>query len=300
MVEIDDKDTKRAPLKRSASSFTKQKRIQRELDVPHEAPENWETVYDLIKEMRSTQLAPVDTLGCERAPTENLDARNYLTSHLQVLTEGLDAVTSDAVNNLREQLEGGLTLESVLAATDKQIHAIAKVGFWRRKTEYLKKAAVMLRDNFEGDVPKDIDELCSLPGVGPKMGFLALQAAWNQNDGIGVDVHVHRITNRLGWHQPPTKQPEQTRLNLESWLPKELHRDVNKLLVGFGQTICLPVGPKCEDCKLSAEDLCPSARKFEGKKNKRRKTTELKREETEEERGEQLAKLEIVLEGERT
>ncbi|TIC63784.1 DNA glycosylase [Wallemia mellicola] len=130
MVEIDDKDTKRAPLKRSVSSFTKQKRIQRELDVPHEAPENWETVYDLIKEMRSTQLAPVDTLGCERAPTENLDAR---TKRYQILVslmlssqtkEGLDAVTSDAVNNLREQLEGGLTLESVLAATDKQIRKI--------------------------------------------------------------------------------------------------------------------------------------------------------------------------------
>lgn len=84
----------------------------------------------------------------------------------------------------------------------------------------------------------------------PKMGFLALQAAWNQwvnsnhiylhlimfrNDGIGVDVHVHRITNRLGWHNPPTTQAEQTRLNLQSWLPKELHRDINKMLVGFGQ-----------------------------------------------------------------
>lgn len=82
------------------------------------------------------------------------------------------------------------------------------------------------------------------------MGFLALQAAWNQwvnnfdmgysfnafrNDGIGVDVHVHRITNRLGWHKPPTTQAEQTRLNLQSWLPKELHRDINKMLVGFGQ-----------------------------------------------------------------
>ncbi|TIB60416.1 hypothetical protein E3P78_03147 [Wallemia ichthyophaga] len=340
MVEFEPEE-KTVPLKRSKSSTSagsKTKKIQRELDVPHDTPQNWERVYNLIKDMRSLHVAPVDTLGCEREPTKELDARvgytsvqcqplHFLTSHRQSatkssyrscyhhrqkvavlvvlqakLTLSADPVTSEAVDNLRHVLEGGLTLESVLAATDKQIQdAIGKVGFWRRKTEYLKKAAVMLKDKFDGDVPKDIDDLCSLPGVGPKMGFLALQAAWNQNDGIGVDVHVHRITNRLGWHNPPTTQAEQTRLNLQSWLPKELHRDINKMLVGFGQTICLPVGPKCHDCKLPAEGLCPSARKVGLKKGKR----ELKREETVEQaeaaetkKGEQLAKVEVILEGE--
>jgi len=80
----------------------------------------------------------------------------------------------------------------------------------------------------------------------------------NSNLGIGVDVHVHRITNRLKWHKIPTKDPEQTRLNLESWLPKERHEEINPLLVGFGQTICLPVGPRCDECSLSS-GLCPSA-----------------------------------------
>ncbi|TIA80003.1 hypothetical protein E3P98_02927 [Wallemia ichthyophaga] len=324
MVEFEPEE-KTVPLKRSKSSTSagsKTKKIQRELDVPHDTPQNWERVYNLIKDMRSLHVAPVDTLGCEREPTEELDARVGYTSAMstaalsnvtqtkryQVLvslmlsSQTKDPVTSEAVDNLRHVLKGGLTLESVLAATDKQIQdAIGKVGFWRRKTEYLKKAAVMLKDKFDGDVPKDIDDLCSLPGVGPKMGFLALQAAWNQNDGIGVDVHVHRITNRLGWHNPPTTQAEQTRLNLQSWLPKELHRDINKMLVGFGQTICLPVGPKCHDCKLPAEGLCPSARKVGLKKGKR----ELKREETVEQaeaaetkKGEQLAKVEVILEGE--
>lgn len=67
------------------------------------------------------------------------------------------------------------------------------------------------------------------------------------NAGIGVDVHVHRITNRLKWHKPPTKTPEETRqvenrytvltlrINLESWLPSELHKPINPMLVGFGQ-----------------------------------------------------------------
>lgn len=76
---------------------------------------------------------------------------------------------------------------------------------------YLKQAALKLRDDFDSDVPKTVDELCSLPGVGPKMSFLTLQIAWGLNHGIGVDVHIHRITNLLGWHKPPTKNPEQTR-----------------------------------------------------------------------------------------
>ncbi len=96
-----------------------------------------------------------------------------------------------------------------------------------------------------------------MPGVGPKMAYLTLSAAWGRDEGIGVDVHVHRITNLWGWNK--TQNPEQTRAALESWLPKEKWHDINNLLVGFGQTICLPVGRKCGDCKLSEKGLCPSA-----------------------------------------
>ena len=89
------------------------------------------------------------------------------------------------------------------------------------------------------------------------MAYLTLSAAWGRDEGIGVDVHVHRITNLWGWHK--TQQPEQTRAALESWLPKDKWHDINNLLVGFGQTICLPVGRKCGDCKLADRGLCPSA-----------------------------------------
>jgi len=100
------------------------------------------------------------------------------------------------------------------------------------------------------------------------MAFLTLQVAWNVTDGIGVDVHVHRITNLLGWHTPPTNTPEQTRLNLQSWLPKELYGDINHMLVGFGQVICVPAGPRCDECVLSKKGLCPSARVVDGKNRK--------------------------------
>jgi len=166
--------------------------------------------------------------------------------------------------NLRRNLRGGLSLEGILGATDTEIQqCINKVGFWRRKTDYIRRTAEILRDKFDGDVPKTIEDLLILPGVGPKMGFLCLQAAWGIQEGIGVDTHVHRITNRLGWHKKPTTDPEETRVNLESWLPKELHNHVNIMLVGLGQTICLPIGPRCDLCHLGQmeDSPCPSKRK---------------------------------------
>ncbi|KAJ2958338.1 hypothetical protein NQZ79_g6044 [Umbelopsis isabellina] len=78
-----------------------------------------------------------------------------------------------------------------------------------------------------------------------------------ENAGIGVDVHVHRISNRLGWVKTAAKTPEDTRKDLEAWLPKENWKEINYLLVGFGQTTCLPRGPKCNICPVN--DLCPSA-----------------------------------------
>jgi endonuclease-3 len=144
----------------------------------------------------------------------------------------------------------------VLALEPAELNAfINKVGFHNLKTKYIKG-------------------LVSLPGVGPKMAYLTLSAAWGRDEGIGVDVHVHRITNLWGWHK--TQNPEQTRAMLESWLPKDKWHDINNLLVGFGQTICLPVGRKCGDCKLSERGLCPSA--VAGAKRKVKKETLIKAE----------------------
>lgn len=111
-----------------------------------------------------------------------------------------DEVTDAAVSKLRDALGGSITVDAMRQADNKIVSdAIGKVGFWRRKTEsvhvrqttvptnidtfclssYLKQTAQRLYDEFDSDVPKTVDELCSLPGVGPKMAFLALQVAWN-------------------------------------------------------------------------------------------------------------------------
>ncbi len=91
-----------------------------------------------------------------------------------------DEVTDAAVAQLRTALGGSISVAGIIDLDDDAIStAIAKVGFWRRKTQYIKQTAVRLRDDFASDVPKTVDELCSLPGVGPKMAFLALQIAWD-------------------------------------------------------------------------------------------------------------------------
>ncbi|KXN91920.1 hypothetical protein AN958_11305 [Leucoagaricus sp. SymC.cos] len=260
-----------------AASPKKPKPIPQALASPHPVPEKWQEVYDTIKEMRSRFTAPVDTMGCDQAQYQESDPKNRRFSTLIALmlsSQTKDEVTDAAVKKLRAAVGGILSIDAVLAAEESTVsEAINKVGFWRRKTGYIRQAAQKLRHDFNSDLPKTVDELCSLPGVGPKMAFLALQSAWNLNHGIGVDVHVHRITNRLGWHKKPTKNPEETRLNLQSWLPSEFHKEINHLLVGFGQVICLPVGPRCDMCDLSTRRLCPSAQKVT--KATKRKTVAL-------------------------
>ena len=78
-----------------------------------------------------------------------------------------------------------------------------------------------------------------------EMGHLLITHAFNRVEGIGVDVHVHRISNRLEWVEN-TKGAEETRKSLEKWLPKDLWDKINYLLVGFGQSLCTPRNPKCE------------------------------------------------------
>ncbi|KAG6375824.1 hypothetical protein JVT61DRAFT_2681 [Boletus reticuloceps] len=263
LLEEGDADHDASPQKPKPKRKSKQKAVTQRLETPHPTPADWANAYAAIKAMRARIVAPVDTMGCDRAQFGEREPKNQRFATLVSLmlsSQTKDEVTDTAVAKLRTALGGALSVQAVLDADEAVIsEAIAKVGFWRRKTQYIKQTAQRLHDAFDADVPKTVEELCSLPGVGPKMAFLTLQVAWHLNVGIGVDVHVHRITNRLGWHVRPTKNPEKTRVNLESWLPKDLHGEINHLLVGFGQTICLPVGPKCGDCTLSAAGLCPSA-----------------------------------------
>ena len=113
-----------------------------------------------------------------------------------------DEVTDAAVAKLRVALGGSITLEALLSAPETTVsEAISKVGFWRRKTGYIKQAALRLKDDFDGDVPKTVDELCSLPGVGPKMAFLCLQRAWDMYVSFDVFTLKKNFKNINWWLQ---------------------------------------------------------------------------------------------------
>lgn len=83
----------------------------------------------------------------------------------------------------------------------------------------MKEATKILISKYDGDIPSELDELMSLPGVGQKMAHICMIQAWNKVTGIGVDTHVHKVTRRLGWVQD-SNEPDFTRKQLESWMPR--------------------------------------------------------------------------------
>lgn len=241
--------------KKARASSSPRKKLPRQ---PCPEPKGWRQAYGHIETMRKLKNAPVDTMGCAELGDKlasPLDFRFQTLVALMLSSQTKDEVTAGAVQRLRQELPGGLSIQSVLDASEEALAAILHpVGFYKRKAAYLRGTARALLERHAGDVPQTAQELCKLPGVGPKMSYLTLEAAWGLCDGIGVDLHVHRICNRLHWID--TKTPEQTRLALQDWLPKELWTPINKLMVGFGQQLCSAARPKCGDCLL--RDTCPS------------------------------------------
>lgn len=223
-------------------------------------PPDWTKQLAFIREMRSGRDAPVDNMGAEKCYDTEAPAhvrRFQVLVSLMLSSQTKDQVTGAAMQRLRAH---GCTVENIAATDDKKLgELIYPVGFWRNKVKFLKRTSAMLMTEFGGDIPKSVEGLVRLPGVGPKMAHLAMDIAWDQVSGIGVDTHVHRISNRLGWLKKPTKNPEETRRALEEWLPRELWSEINWLLVGFGQQVCLPVNPLCSMCLNQYS--CPSAHK---------------------------------------
>ncbi|KAK8463849.1 hypothetical protein PHAVU_011G055100 [Phaseolus vulgaris] len=227
------------------------------------SPAHWEKVLEGIRKMRSSADAPVDTMGCEKAgdtlPPKERRFAVLVSSLLSSQTK--DPVTHGAIQRLLQN--DLLTPEAINNVDEETIKKlIYPVGFYTRKATNLKKIANICLMKYHGDIPSSIDQLLLLPGIGPKMAHLVMNAGWNNVQGICVDTHVHRICNRLGWvsrlgTNQKTSTPEETRESLQRWLPKEEWVPINPLLVGFGQTICTPLRPRCGEC--SVRDLCPSA-----------------------------------------
>lgn len=223
-------------------------------------PTNWQKHLKNIRQMRSGRDAPVDQMGAEKCFDQNAAPevmRYQVLLSLMLSSQTKDQVTSAAMAKLREH---GLSVQKILETDEETLgKLIYPVGFWKSKVKYIKQTTEILHEKYGGDIPDNVAELVKLPGVGPKMAHLVMDIAWNRVSGIGVDTHVHRISNRLKWVKKETKNPEDTRVALEDWMPRDLWSEMNWLLVGFGQQMCLPVAPRCSDCLN--RDICPGAKK---------------------------------------
>ncbi|KAI9764174.1 MAG: DNA N-glycosylase and apurinic/apyrimidinic (AP) lyase [Geoglossum simile] len=234
---------------------------------PIEPPPRWRELYDCAKEIRAEIEAPVDTMGCNRLAERwrsPKDQRFQTLVALMLSPQTRDTATAAVMHTLQTTpllQPAGLTLTSLLTLhPEALISLIRPVGFHTTKAHNILATCKILTTEHASDIPSTISGLMSLPGVGPKIAHLCLTAAWGRTEGIGVDVHVHRISNLWGWTgKRGTKGPEDTRKVLEGWLPKELWAEINGVLVGLGQTICLPRGRRCDVCKAADKGLCPSA-----------------------------------------
>ena len=183
---------------------------------------------------------------------------------------GLSQLMDEGYTTAFEQLVACIisirTLDETMLPTARRLFAVARTpqaiselsaqgvetliygcGFHKNKAGQIHKIAERVATEYEGVLPCDLDVLLSLPGVGPKCAHLVLSIACNQ-PYIGVDIHVHRITNR--WKPFHARTPEATLKILEEWLPEQHWIEINRLLVPFGKHICTGRLPKCSTCPI--------------------------------------------------
>ena len=134
---------------------------------------------------------------------------------------------------------------------DKLTKAIYPVGFYQNKARQIIELSKIIVEKLDNKVPDTIEDLIKFNGVGRKTANLVLAKGFNI-PAICVDVHVHRICNRLGYVK--TKNPEEAEFALREKLPKKYWLDINTLLVTHGQNVCKPINPKCDECPI--KDYC--------------------------------------------
>ncbi|AFV23634.1 endonuclease III / DNA-(apurinic or apyrimidinic site) lyase [Methanolobus psychrophilus R15] len=161
-----------------------------------------------------------------------------------------DEVTIPATRRLFEAFDSPLKMAS--AEIDEIQVLIKDVGFYRVKAQRIIDISRIMLKDYGGIVPDSMNELLKLPGVGRKTANCVLGYAF-EKDVIAVDTHVHRISNRFGLVK--TSSPDETEKELEKVVSRQDWKDINGLMVLFGQNVCRPMSPRCGECRLN--DICP-------------------------------------------
>jgi len=194
--------------------------------------------------------------GLELPAVEKVSEENAEDPFQILIATILSARTQDATTHAASTrlFRRARTSRSLAALPVKEIEKlIYPVSFYRNKARHVKACCEMLVTRFGGTVPSTMDELLMLPGVGRKTANLVLILGFKSLRNICVDTHVHRISNRLGWVQ--TKAPDETEEALYRATDRRWWPYINLYLVTWGQNVCRPLSPRCQDCAIREE--CP-------------------------------------------
>jgi len=162
-----------------------------------------------------------------------------------ISTRTRDEVTIPTARRLFERARTPLEVSRLTSREIDQL--IRACTFHERKAQQILRIARRVVDEYGGALPCDAEALLSFEGVGPKCANLVLGIACDQ-PRVGVDIHVHRVTNRWGYVR--TRTPEQTSVALEGKLPRRYWVEINRMLVPFGKHICTGALPRCSECPV--------------------------------------------------
>jgi endonuclease III len=194
--------------------------------------------------------------GMELPAVEKISESQHEDPFQVLIATLLSARTQDATTHAASTrlFSKAPTPQAMARLTVKQVETlIHPVGFYRNKARFVKETARTLVEKFNGRVPRTLEELVTLPGVGRKTANLVMIVAFKSERNICVDIHVHRITNRLGWVR--TRTPEETEQALYRVIDSRWWPLLNLYLVTWGQNICRPVYPRCDACVIAKD--CP-------------------------------------------
>jgi endonuclease III len=157
-----------------------------------------------------------------------------------------DEITTKVIKSLFSDFKDADELSKANLKELKKV--IQKIGFYNVKAARIKEVSQMLVEKYNGRVPPNIGDLLTFPGVGRKTANCVLVYGFKK-PAIPVDIHVHRISNRIGIVD--TKKPEETEIVLQKSIERKYWTRINETFVTFGQNICLPKNPKCNVCHLT-------------------------------------------------
>jgi endonuclease-3 len=168
--------------------------------------------------------------------------------------------TDEQINKITEDLFDKYTSAKDYAEADPEElqEDIKSSGFYRRKANWIQSACKTIVENYDGEVPDNMEDLPSLKGVARKTANIVLQNAFDKTVGVAVDTHVKRLSNRLGFSEEDDRNKIEK--DLMEVFPEDSWKKVNYLLIAHGREICTAQKPSCSDCVLN--DICPSAFTF--------------------------------------